>query len=304
MSEATLFEALSAIQSELTAVGKDSTANAGGKYKYRGIDAVINALHPLLAKHGVTIAPHVVAHDLQQFTGYSKPHTNTILTVDYHVHGPDGQQLDPPVRAIGYGIDNTDKGPGKAMSYAYKSAISQLFSLPTDDPSMDNEQTPEPEHLMTDAQVSEVLDLCDQMPEESCDKLVGWVVEKLGVTFDRRGLGRLSESVGNRVVEQARKAAASPVDESPEPPVSVDEGVEAMRREVIYAVYGLDAAQLEAFNLYRAAEGLPLKLDERTKAEHLPKLHAWLAAESGTAPFDITVEHAKGEASLLAHGSD
>ena len=190
------------------------------------------------------------------------------------------------------------------MSYAYKSAISQLFSLPTDDPSMDNEQTPEPEHLMTDAQVSEVLDLCDQMPEESCDKLVGWVVEKLGVTFDRRGLGRLSESVGGRVVEQARKAAASPVDESPEPPVSVDDGVAAMRQEVLYYLSALDAAQLEAFNLYRAAEGLPSWLDERTAAEHLPKLHAWLCAESGAEPFDITVEHAKDEASLLAHGSD
>ena len=59
MSEATLFEALSAIQSELTAVGKDSTANAGGKYKYRGIDAVINALHPLLAKHGAVSYTHL-----------------------------------------------------------------------------------------------------------------------------------------------------------------------------------------------------------------------------------------------------
>ena len=130
--------ALDSVQRSIGKVGKDSTTKAGGSYNYRGIDAVINALHPLLGRYGVVIAPRIVRHELSPFLGYSKPHTLTVLTIDYHVYGPDGDKLDPPVRSVGYGIDNTDKGPGKAMSYAYKMAIGQLFSLPTDDPYADN----------------------------------------------------------------------------------------------------------------------------------------------------------------------
>ena len=265
----TVHQALKAVQTELGAVGKDSTANAGGTYKYRGIDAVINALHPLLANHGVTIAPHVVAHSLEPFTGYSKPHTITIITVDYHIHGPDGDQLDPPVRSIGYGIDNTDKGPGKALSYAYKSAISQLFSLPTDDPSMDVEQTPEPQFLMTDLMVSEVLDLCEQMDEESCEKLTRWVVDKLGVTFDRRGLGRLDFEVGKRVVAQARKAAHD------------------FRAEVQKLVDGLTPEKLDDLYDWCDEQGIDMLSEESSDSE-LMKLRSWLLAETGAEPFEVT----------------
>jgi len=62
--------------------------------------------------------------------------------MEYWIYGPDGSCLQHPVRAFAVGDDNSDKGPGKALSYAYKSAISQLFCIPTDDPSMDNEHAP------------------------------------------------------------------------------------------------------------------------------------------------------------------
>jgi hypothetical protein len=55
---ATVQAALAAITAELPAIGKDSQAPAAmGGYQFRGIEAITRHLQPLLAKHGVVIAP-------------------------------------------------------------------------------------------------------------------------------------------------------------------------------------------------------------------------------------------------------
>lgn len=51
------------------------------------------------------------------------------------------------IRSIGFGIDKQDKGPGKAVSYAYKYALLKMFALETgDDPdnNVDNDHEPKP----------------------------------------------------------------------------------------------------------------------------------------------------------------
>lgn len=204
-------EALGSVQRAISHVGKDSQTKAGGTYNYRGIDAVVNALHPLLGRYGVVISPTVVGHELVPFTGYSKPHGLTILTIDYHVFGPDGDQLDPPVRAIGYGLDATDKGPGKAMSYAYKTAIGQLFSLPTDDPGMDNEQTPDTdEHPHADPKfVADVLARFGGLNPDAQTVIADWLA-----SFDTsnppamtaKDLGTVPGDIVKRLSQQINKA--------------------------------------------------------------------------------------------------
>lgn len=138
-------DAVSAVAADLSAVGKDRKSGDG--YGYRGIDDVINALHPLLCRHKVVIVPRLRAWSVDPWKGYRhdpdrNPWTRTSVMVDYQVIGPDGCAVE--MTAVGEGIDNSDKGVGKAMSYAYKSFVSQLFSIPTDDPSMDTEHAASP----------------------------------------------------------------------------------------------------------------------------------------------------------------
>ncbi len=133
-------EAVAAVAAGLDHVGK--TQQSGDGYMYRGIDSVINALHPLLAEHLVVIVPVLRSWTLDEWTGYrhnadNNPWTRVSVIVDYRIIGPDGSSV--TMTAIGEGIDNSDKGIGKAMSYAFKAFASQLFSIPTDDPNMDNE---------------------------------------------------------------------------------------------------------------------------------------------------------------------
>ena len=131
----THLEGIARVQRDLPAVGKDSQTAAQGRYSYRSIDGLINALHPLLARHGVVIAPIAqewLTDDLSRM----------LVRVTYEISCgfvEDPATAGDPVRiqGLGVGAGNDDKNPGKALSYAYKSAISQLFSVPTEDPAMD-----------------------------------------------------------------------------------------------------------------------------------------------------------------------
>lgn len=137
-------DALAAVQRKISHIGKGGESTEGGRYSFRRIDDVINGLHPLLAEEGVIIAPTAIELlDFQQPVPGRKSESwsmmQVLVTYQIRAAGADDQL---EVQALGIGLDNGDKGPGKALSYAYKTAISQLLSIPTDDPSIDAELTP------------------------------------------------------------------------------------------------------------------------------------------------------------------
>lgn len=123
---------------EIGAIGKDST-NEQQRYKFRGIDAVYNALNPVMAKYGLFIAPEILEHRREERTttktwnGEQKTTVllYSIITVRYTVYAPDGSFIQTTV--IGEGMDSGDKATNKAMSIAMKYAMFQLFMIPTED---------------------------------------------------------------------------------------------------------------------------------------------------------------------------
>ena len=126
--------AIAGAAAEISAVPKDKTSQGAGSFNFRSIDGVMNALHGPLSKHGVSIIPDVVDYVCEGTAGSRRLHT---IKVRYRIYGPAGDHVDAVV--IGQGIDSQDKGYGMAMSYAFKTMASQVFTLPTDDPAMDNE---------------------------------------------------------------------------------------------------------------------------------------------------------------------
>ena len=117
------------------AIGKDSTAtNNSGKqmYKFRGIDAVYNALNPVMAELGLFICPEV----LEQTREERKSSTGgtliySILKIRFTMYAPDGSNVSCVV--IGEGMDSGDKASNKAMSIALKYACFELFMIPTEE---------------------------------------------------------------------------------------------------------------------------------------------------------------------------
>lgn len=112
-------------------VAKDSKNQDQG-YKFRGIDAVMNALAPAMVRAGLIAVPaydNVTRETVTLASG--KVWLRTILSARYTLIGRDGSQLvvGPfPAQAL----DNSDKGDGKAMSYAYRAMAIQLFCIPTE----------------------------------------------------------------------------------------------------------------------------------------------------------------------------
>jgi len=55
-----IYAAIAAMVGEIGAITKDKRNTQGTGYNYRGIDDVMNALNPLLAKHQVFIVPEAL----------------------------------------------------------------------------------------------------------------------------------------------------------------------------------------------------------------------------------------------------
>jgi ERF superfamily len=130
----TMVERLVAVQTEVGAVGKGDRNNAQG-FNFRGIDAVLNAVSGPLRKHGVLVYPRLVSLDKGTASTAKGSTMNTVVvTVDYiFTDGVDKIVVNVP----GEAFDSGDKAVSKAMSVAYRTALIQTLSLPTDEPDPD-----------------------------------------------------------------------------------------------------------------------------------------------------------------------
>lgn len=116
---------------EISAIGKDSVNKQQG-YKYRGIDAVYNALNPVMSKLGLFFLPEVLEQTREERE--TKTGSNliySILKVKFTMYAPDGSNVSAVV--IGEGMDSGDKASNKAMSVAFKYAAFELFCIPTEE---------------------------------------------------------------------------------------------------------------------------------------------------------------------------
>lgn len=130
-----IHHALAAVMAEVQAVGKDSVNRDQG-FNFRGIDAVVNAVGPVLRKHGVIVTPHVEAIEYDAAPTRSGGRINTCrVRVRYTFTGPAGDSLSCLV--AGEAFDSGDKSTAKAMSVAFRVALLQALALPTHEPDPD-----------------------------------------------------------------------------------------------------------------------------------------------------------------------
>jgi hypothetical protein len=128
-----VYKTINAVQSDLAkaGIGKESENKFDG-YKFRGIDAVYNALSPLLAKHGLCILPRMLSRTVDERTS-AKGGALFYVTVEAEfdfVCAEDGSKH--TVKTYGEAMDRGDKATNKAMSAAYKYAAFQAFAIPTE----------------------------------------------------------------------------------------------------------------------------------------------------------------------------
>lgn len=118
---------MSRVQADIGAVGKNSSGDV--PYKFRGIDAVVNALNPAMVKHGVFCLPDVRHYEHERLAN-GRAHM-VMLTVAYRFYGPRGDYVEAV--GIGESVDYSDKATNQAMSMAYKYAMTEAFCIRTAD---------------------------------------------------------------------------------------------------------------------------------------------------------------------------
>lgn len=132
-----IYTALAAVMEDCDHVAKRDR-NTHQNFMFRGIDAVVNAVGPVLRKHNVIVIPNVesVTYDTVQ-TSTGKPATACRILATYSFFAPDGSSID--ARVAGEAWDAGDKAAPKAMSVAFRTALLQALALPTDEADPDSQ---------------------------------------------------------------------------------------------------------------------------------------------------------------------
>ena len=141
-----IYSQMSKVMAEIGHVGKDQKNSQQG-FKFRGIDQFVNALYPALIKHGVFMAPRCTSesHELKNVvrsSGKEGVDKHVTIMMEYDFFADDGSKVTiGPVPAEG--LDSGDKATNKALSAALKYALIQTFSIPTEDMTDGDSDSPE-----------------------------------------------------------------------------------------------------------------------------------------------------------------
>jgi hypothetical protein len=128
------------VMADVLWVGKGTSP--GLNYEFRGIDAVLNTVGPVLRKHGVSVVPVRVEPTYSQvMTGNNRAMNYCRVTVDYAVLGPTGDVLEVTLQSAGEAFDTGDKATPKAMSVALRTLYLNALAIPTNRPADDPEYT-------------------------------------------------------------------------------------------------------------------------------------------------------------------
>lgn len=129
------YAAWSAVMADVQQIGKGDT-NDQFNYRFRGVDAVINAVGPVLRAHRVLVLPIAVAVSRRDVsTSGGRTSHEISVEVTYRIVGPGGDFFE--ARSVGEAMDLQDKGTAKAMSVAFRILFLQALCIPTGDPDPD-----------------------------------------------------------------------------------------------------------------------------------------------------------------------
>lgn len=136
-----IYQSIADIMQEVPSISKDKK-NLQQGFKYRGIDDVMNAFQPILAKHRVFIVPEVLNQVREERTTKSGGNLiYSICTIKFKFFAEDGTFVE--AITIGEGMDSADKATNKAMAVAMKYAMFQVFCIPTEEMVDPDAETPD-----------------------------------------------------------------------------------------------------------------------------------------------------------------
>jgi hypothetical protein len=174
------------VMSEIGAIPKGHR-NKQQNYRFRSVDDVLNALHPVLVRNYVSFASE--AHD-HRMTIVEEPKpgggvrriSRATLSVDVTFYAPDGSSI--VSTAAGEGVDyNGDKATNKAMAAAFKYALFYGLVIPLAEIEDSDADAPQPEPSATPKP-----DTDDKPSQSAGEKCGGGQRERIVVLAQKLGM--------------------------------------------------------------------------------------------------------------------
>lgn len=126
-----IYEAIAKVQAEIgeKGIAKDRE-NQAQRFRFRGVDDVMNALNPIMSKHGVFFVPMCE----ERIAGERATKNGTMVAVAvkmrWRFYAKDGSYVEGCT--YGEAFDSGDKATNKGMAAALKYAFFDVFCIPTE----------------------------------------------------------------------------------------------------------------------------------------------------------------------------
>ena len=214
IKEPMIYKAISSVMEDIGVVGKDDTNKQQG-FKYRGIDAVMNALNPALIKNKVFVIPEILDQRREErATRQGGVLIYSICKIKYTFFTTDGSSVCATV--IGEGMDSGDKATNKAMSVAFKYACFQVFCIPTEELMEDPDRdihNPVPQNqkeknssqkksfLATDEQIHKIEEFVTAYADLCENQTVEGIWNWLKKTYKFKEIGEVSTELAEKILK-------------------------------------------------------------------------------------------------------
>lgn len=131
MTQKMIHSAVLAVMKDIASTGiAKSQRNQQQGYNFRGIDAAMNELSPLLVKHGIAVTPKYSELNVTERAKEGGKATRfCTLKGTFEFEAPDGSSFTSEF--YGEAMDSGDKAVVKAQSVAFRTALFQEFVVPT-----------------------------------------------------------------------------------------------------------------------------------------------------------------------------
>jgi hypothetical protein len=194
LSERNVFQRLNAVQKAVSYIQKERKSEM--KYSIVSHDAVTAAVRPHMVEQGIIYYPV----DMKMTQNGNR----TEVTMSVRFQSIDDRDDHMDVVCAGFGIDTSDKGPGKAISYSVKYALLKALGLESgDDPDMQQDSVHESLEYKTLKLAIEMCTDMNQLENEMVPQL-----QRLSPTLDKA----LQQSL-RTAYAQKKKALQAPKQE-------------------------------------------------------------------------------------------
>jgi len=161
-----IFQRINAVMKEVQYVQKDATVE---RYKAVSHDQVVSVARAALVKHGVVIYPCQFAGDVVEVLTTKNGGRMALYSGEYEIYFVNVDNGDDriSVKVHAHAMDNGDKAPGKAVTYATKTAILKVLCLETGENEESRAEVREQALPITDEQAEQIKSLLEETESDT-----------------------------------------------------------------------------------------------------------------------------------------